>query len=48
MSPPPLNRRQALAGFGTVSLGALLAACGGDDKAGGATPATATTEARAS
>jgi protocatechuate 3,4-dioxygenase beta subunit len=28
----PVNRRQALAGFGTVSLGALLAACGDDDK----------------
>jgi protocatechuate 3,4-dioxygenase beta subunit len=27
-----LNRRQALAGFGTVSLGALLAACAGDDE----------------
>jgi protocatechuate 3,4-dioxygenase beta subunit len=27
-----LNRRQALAGFGTVSLGALLAACGGDEE----------------
>lgn len=26
-----LNRRQALAGFGTVSLGALLAACADDD-----------------
>jgi protocatechuate 3,4-dioxygenase beta subunit len=26
-----LNRRQALAGFGSVSLGALLAACSGDD-----------------
>jgi protocatechuate 3,4-dioxygenase beta subunit len=47
MELPPVNRRQALAGFGTVSLGALLAACGGDDKAGGATTATATTEAHA-
>lgn len=28
-----LNRRQALAGFGSVSLGALLAACSGDDDA---------------
>jgi protocatechuate 3,4-dioxygenase beta subunit len=28
-----LSRRQALAGFGTVSLGALLAACSGDDDA---------------
>ena len=26
-----MNRRQALIGFGTVSLGALLAACGGDE-----------------
>jgi hypothetical protein len=26
-----LNRRQALAGFGSVSLGALLAACSDDD-----------------
>lgn len=47
MELPPVNRRQALAGFGTVSLGALLAACGGDEKAGGATTATtATKEAR--
>jgi protocatechuate 3,4-dioxygenase beta subunit len=28
-----INRRQALAGIGTVSLGALLAACGSDDPA---------------
>jgi protocatechuate 3,4-dioxygenase beta subunit len=28
-----LNRRQALAGFGSVSLGALIAACSGDDDA---------------
>ena len=28
-----LNRRQALAGFGSVSLGALVAACSGDDDA---------------
>jgi protocatechuate 3,4-dioxygenase beta subunit len=27
-----MNRRQALAGFGAVSLGSLLAACGGDDE----------------
>jgi len=27
----PINRRQALAGIGSVSLGALLAACGTDD-----------------
>ncbi len=42
MGLPPVNRRQALAGLGSVSLGALLAACDGDEKAGGAT--TATTE----
>jgi protocatechuate 3,4-dioxygenase beta subunit len=35
-----INRRQALAGIGGVSLGALLAACGGDDSA----EPTATTE----
>jgi protocatechuate 3,4-dioxygenase beta subunit len=29
-----MSRRQALAGAGTVSLGALLAACGGDDDEG--------------
>ena len=28
-----VSRRQALAGFGSVSLGALLAACSGDDDA---------------
>lgn len=28
-----MNRRQALAGFGSVSLGVLLASCGGDDDA---------------
>jgi protocatechuate 3,4-dioxygenase beta subunit len=44
MSPAPVNRRQALAGLGSVSLGALLAACADDDKkTGGA--AAATTEA---
>ena len=31
--PRDLNRRQALAGFGSISLGALLAACSGDDDA---------------
>jgi protocatechuate 3,4-dioxygenase beta subunit len=42
-----LNRRQAFAGFGTVSLGALLAACSGDDDSGGATTAeVSTTEGR--
>ena len=30
---PWINRRQALAGIGSVSLGALLAACGSDDDA---------------
>jgi protocatechuate 3,4-dioxygenase beta subunit len=46
MSLPPVNRRQALAGLGSVSLGALLAACADDDKkTGGA--AAATTEATA-
>jgi protocatechuate 3,4-dioxygenase beta subunit len=29
-----MSRRQALAGIGSVSLGALLAACGGDDDGG--------------
>jgi protocatechuate 3,4-dioxygenase beta subunit len=43
MELPPVNRRQALAGFGTVSLSALLAACGGDEKAGSATTATTPT-----
>jgi protocatechuate 3,4-dioxygenase beta subunit len=47
MDLPPVNRRQALAGLGSVSLGALLAACEGDEKAGGATTATTeTSEAR--
>lgn len=41
-----MNRRQALGAFGTVSLGALLAACGGDDPAGtGAAPAGTSTAA---
>jgi len=30
----PMNRRQALSALGTISLGGLLAACGGDDGAG--------------
>jgi protocatechuate 3,4-dioxygenase beta subunit len=38
-----LNRRQALAGLGSVSLGALLAACGSDDET---TTATTTADAR--
>ena len=49
---PPLTRRQALAGLGTVTLGSLLAACG--EGGGGADPtpvpttggATATVEPR--
>jgi protocatechuate 3,4-dioxygenase beta subunit len=39
---PKLDRRQALAALGTVSLGTVLAACGGGDEDGGhdkATPA---------
>ncbi len=40
MDPNKLSRRQALATFGTVSLGGILAACGGDD----ATPRAVTTE----
>ena len=49
-----LNRRQALAGFGSVSLGALLAACGDSDSRTRATPVpttdgdTATVEPRSS
>jgi len=39
------NRRQALAAFGSVSLGALLAACG-DDGGGGASTAVSTTDGR--
>jgi protocatechuate 3,4-dioxygenase beta subunit len=31
---PPVTRRQALAGLGTVTLGAVLAACGDDDDGG--------------
>jgi protocatechuate 3,4-dioxygenase beta subunit len=39
-----VNRRQALGAFGTVSLGALLAACGGDANGGrGATTADVAT-----
>ena len=37
---PRLNRRQALAGLGTVSLGALLAACGEDEDSGAGTVET--------
>ena len=37
-----LNRRQALAGFGSVSLGALLAACGGGSSPGTPTPVATT------
>ena len=38
-----LNRRQALAGFGSVSLGALIAACS-DDNGGSSQPDAATSE----
>jgi protocatechuate 3,4-dioxygenase beta subunit len=38
-----VSRRQALAGFGSVSLAALLAACNDDD--GGSSPSAGTTEA---
>lgn len=37
-----ISRRQALAGLGSVSLGALLAACSGDDDDETATPAETT------
>ena len=40
-----MNRRQALAGFGAVSLGSLLAACNGEDESGAAR--TSTTDAAA-
>ena len=46
MSSPfdnPFSRRKALAGAGSVGLGALLAACGADD-GGGTTTEVATTE----
>ena len=46
MSSPfekPISRRKALAGAGSVGLGALLAACGADD-GGGTTTEVATTE----
>ncbi len=47
-----LNRREALVGMGSVSLGALLVACGADDESGGTTEVatgdgtTATVEAQ--
>jgi protocatechuate 3,4-dioxygenase beta subunit len=34
------NRRKALAGFGSVALGSLLAACGGNDDGGGSAATT--------
>ena len=37
-----LNRRQALASLGTVSLGALLTACGGDERSPGPVDVTTT------
>lgn len=50
MTPPPMNRRQALGAFGAVSLTGLLAACGsGDETAGSVTTtdgATATVETK--
>jgi protocatechuate 3,4-dioxygenase beta subunit len=43
-----ISRRQALAGAGTISLGALLAACGGDEDSGGdSRPAGPGTQAEA-
>jgi protocatechuate 3,4-dioxygenase beta subunit len=42
--PRPLNRRQALAGLGTVSLGGLLAACGAADEQAATTVTTTTGE----
>lgn len=39
-----LNRREALAGIGTVSLGALLAACGSDDSGTTTSAAVSTSE----
>jgi protocatechuate 3,4-dioxygenase beta subunit len=47
MSTPKLDRRQALAALGTVSLGGLLAACGGDDDAGAGRDVTTTEGATA-
>ena len=42
-----VNRREAIAGFGVVSLGALLAACGEDeDQPGGSTAEVKTSEGR--
>ena len=42
-----IDRRQALSAFGTVSLGALLAACGDDDDPATSPQATATPSASA-
>ena len=44
---PKLDRRQALAALGSVSLGSLLAACGGDDGSGGPQQVTTTDGATA-
>ncbi len=41
-----MNRRQALAGLGAVSLGALLAACNGDDDGGAAKTQVETSDGR--
>ena len=39
-----MNRRQALAGFGSVSLGVLLSSCGGDEKGATTSAEVSTTE----
>ena len=41
-----INRRQALGGFGTLSLGALLAACGDDEPAAPRATSTPQTASR--
>ena len=40
-TPEPINRRRALTAFGTVSLGALLAACSTDSSSGSGSSTTA-------
>ena len=42
--PPQINRRQALAGFGSVSLAALLAACSDEERQAGTATQVETTE----
>ena len=44
MRDPRVNRRQALAGLGSVSLGVLIAACGGDDDGDGSPAQVETSE----